>query len=801
MRSWILLALIGCKGDKDPDGTVIPDDGVVVGPYDVDIRWTEYGIPHITAEEYGSLGYGMGYAFARDHACVLADQITMVRSERSLYSGDAWIDMDMGWLALGVRAQAEAGWATLSQEAQDMIVGYAAGYSRFLDENEPDSRCAGEPWVQGIDHIDLLSYYLALGLYGSGAVFVEAIGSGMPPGESDSRGTMAPEPPDLDILKPIAEPELGSNGWAIGRDRTENGGGLLLSNTHFPAEGERKWHESHLTIPGQLDAYGASLMGVAIINVGFTADVAWTHTVSNAPRFNGALLVLEDGDPTRYRCDGEYEDMESQEYSVEVLQADGSVETVSRTLYRSRWGPVINAPVIGWSEALALALADANANNFAMLETWFLMNRADNIDTFKAAHRDSGGIPWVHTMAVDAAGDAFYVDSSTVPRWSDAAEARFPQWLVDQPLAGIFYDNGAVVIDGSDPVFVWESDDDADAWRPDVVPWSDMPKLDRTDYVFNANNNHWLSNVDAPLEGYPLLYGAERTARSPRTRMNARYLSEDGFGGEDGLLSLSELKAAALSGRGILAEDLLGEVVTTCQSVSEVEVDGEMVDVTAACAALAGWDSTSTLEQRGVAVWRELLGSGLFDSSDLTDAGELMLVPFDADDPVDTPRGLSTDGPVLEALGRAVLTLDAAGIAPDAALGDIQFTRKDGVPIPILGGPDLEGVIAIATYSSGNSTLLEVEDRAPVINGTTDLTEAGYQVNYGNSFVMAVELGDAGPTCEAIMTYSQSDDSTSPHFDDQTILYGEGSMRPCHFDEADVAGATVEQVTLTLAVD
>jgi acyl-homoserine-lactone acylase len=298
-----------------------------------------------------------------------------------------------------------------------------------------------------------------------------------------------------------------------------------------------------------------------------------------------------------------------------------------------------------------------------------------------------------------------------------------------------------------------------------------------------------------------LLYGAERTARSPRTRMNARYLSEDGFGGEDGLLSLSELKAAALSGRGILAEDLLAEVVTTCQSVLEVDVDGEMVDVTAACSALAGWDSTSTLEQRGVAVWRELLGSGLFDSSDLTDAGELMLVPFDADDPVDTPRGLSTDGPVLEALGRAVLTLDAAGIEPDAALGDIQFTRKDGVPIPILGGPDLEGVIAIATYSSGNSTRLEVEDRAPVINGTTDLTEDGYQVNYGNSFVMAVELGDAGPTCEAIMTYSQSDDSTSPHFDDQTILYGEGSMRPCHFDEADVAGATVEQVTLTLAVD
>ena len=52
------------------DEEIEPDPyAVEIGPYDVDIRWTSYGIPHVLAEDYGSMGYGLGYAFARDHYC------------------------------------------------------------------------------------------------------------------------------------------------------------------------------------------------------------------------------------------------------------------------------------------------------------------------------------------------------------------------------------------------------------------------------------------------------------------------------------------------------------------------------------------------------------------------------------------------------------------------------------------------------------------------------------------------------------------------------------------------------------
>ena len=67
----LLTILLACSGNKTPVEDTGPDPyDVPVGPYSVDIRWTSYGIPHILAEDYGSLGYGMGYAFAKDHYCI-----------------------------------------------------------------------------------------------------------------------------------------------------------------------------------------------------------------------------------------------------------------------------------------------------------------------------------------------------------------------------------------------------------------------------------------------------------------------------------------------------------------------------------------------------------------------------------------------------------------------------------------------------------------------------------------------------------------------------------------------------------
>ena len=51
------------------------------------IRWTTHGVAHIRGGTWGDLGFGQGYACARDHLPTIADQIVKVRSERARFHG------------------------------------------------------------------------------------------------------------------------------------------------------------------------------------------------------------------------------------------------------------------------------------------------------------------------------------------------------------------------------------------------------------------------------------------------------------------------------------------------------------------------------------------------------------------------------------------------------------------------------------------------------------------------------------------------------------------------------------------
>jgi acyl-homoserine-lactone acylase len=55
--------------------------------YRAEIRRTTGGVPHIKAKDYGSLGYGFGFAYAQDQLCEFADIMVTVKAQRSRYFG------------------------------------------------------------------------------------------------------------------------------------------------------------------------------------------------------------------------------------------------------------------------------------------------------------------------------------------------------------------------------------------------------------------------------------------------------------------------------------------------------------------------------------------------------------------------------------------------------------------------------------------------------------------------------------------------------------------------------------------
>ena len=66
------------------------------GRLSAQIRYTTGGIPHILAHDWASLGFGYGYAFAKDNLCTMANDYVTVEAQRSRYFGPTGVDIQRG---------------------------------------------------------------------------------------------------------------------------------------------------------------------------------------------------------------------------------------------------------------------------------------------------------------------------------------------------------------------------------------------------------------------------------------------------------------------------------------------------------------------------------------------------------------------------------------------------------------------------------------------------------------------------------------------------------------------------------
>ncbi|MEZ4428734.1 MAG: penicillin acylase family protein [Nannocystaceae bacterium] len=431
-RPWIATAIAASSltctytlhHDTQGDDSSSSDTEDVEHTYEATVRRTTHGVAHVLADDYGSAGFGLGYAFAEDHLCTLADQVIKVRSQRARYLGpgalSANINSDFAHLALDVMGTADAMLAsTADVDALAVIEGYTAGYNKYLDEVGRDGVggwCQGAEWLVPIEPRDVAAYALTLGMVASGTQLIDFIATAQPPGSADA----VPGPP-LSRLS-TRDTGIGSNGWALGKERTASGRGMVLANPHFPWEGELRLWESHVTIPDELNIYGVSLLGVPAINIGFNEDVAWTHTFSQeGQRMIIYMLDLVPGDPTRYYYGDEERAMSSQTYTIDVRQPDGGLAPKALTMYFSHYGPIINPLGYGWSETQAVTYRDANVHNDALISQFMGMNRARSLAEFKQVFSEVQGMPWAHTMAADREGDAWYIDAAATPNLSAQA--------------------------------------------------------------------------------------------------------------------------------------------------------------------------------------------------------------------------------------------------------------------------------------------------------------------------------------------------------------------------------------------
>ncbi|MFN8052957.1 MAG: penicillin acylase family protein [Acidimicrobiales bacterium] len=774
--------------------------------HEAEIRRTTHGVAHVRGATLPDVIFGQGYACAADHLPTIADQILKTRSERARFfgrgAGDCHLNSDLGYLALDVGGWARRMASTQSPEMVAIVEAYAAGINRWLDDHGTSGLpewCRDAPWVRRVSALDLFGLYADAALMASGRNLAQFLGSARAPGDTDD--TVSPDGPLLPDDLP------GSNGWALGSAATATGRGMVVANPHFPWYGDGRFWECHLTVPGELDVYGASLVGAPAVHIGFNRDVAWTHTFSAGHRFVLYRLELTPGDPTSYRFGDETRSMTSREVTVDVLGDDGSLTPLSRTLWRSHHGPMVDIPLLGWSEGMGFAMRDVNDGNDRFLSQYLAMDRATSVDELRAAVHEHQGLPWVNVISADRHGKVWYSDPSPTPHLDADVASAYDDAVESDPLTALFFSQRVALLDGSDPSTEWI--EDPAALQPGAVPPSGLPELFTDTVAFNSNDPYWVPHPELRIGRGPVLAGLYGRALSPRTRMNAAVLAgmaPSGPTGPDGRWTLDDLERALLDNRSLLAEMVLDDVIERCRAAGVVESGGASYDLAAVADLLAGWDRAFDVDSRGAIVWREFLGG--FSKDELRHAGALWAEPFDVDRPTVTPHGLapapaSGADPVVTKMVAGLKALEAAGLAIDTPLGEAQYVDRSGRRIPLHGANEVEGIInVVAPLGAFQRSDLEpaVPTGEPVAGRaeSTGLRVGGYPVTYGASIVMVVGFDDDGPVGRGLLTYGQSGDDRSPHHVDQMEEFSAKRLRPLRFHDEDIA-ADPDLTTITVS--
>ncbi len=137
-----LLATLVSACNNSNNGLDIPSG------YAAEIRRTDYGIPHIKADDWAGLGYGFGYAYAQDNFCVTMREVVFAtgRSAELMGEDEGDVESDLLFRFLyGDKASFKKKFVdVLPKDTLDLAEGFTRGMNRYLEETGVENLPEGQ---------------------------------------------------------------------------------------------------------------------------------------------------------------------------------------------------------------------------------------------------------------------------------------------------------------------------------------------------------------------------------------------------------------------------------------------------------------------------------------------------------------------------------------------------------------------------------------------------------------------------------------------------------------------------------
>lgn len=514
----------------------------------------------------------------------------------------------------------------------------------------------------------------------------------------------------------------GSNAWAVAPAKSKSGNTMLLANPHLPwAPSYFTYYEAGLEGPG-IHMYGATQIGLPMLRFDFDDRHGFTNTVNT---ILGAtvykLTPAPGGFENGYMFDGQVKPFEVKHASFKIRQSDGSMKTEDLTIRTTVQGPVFTTKA-----GATVALKVAGLERPEALKEYWDLGMAKNYDQALAAFRKVQ-VPTFNIVYADREGNILYVDNGIEPK---RKKGDFAYW------------KGLVPGDTSDTL--WS---DADVMSFDEIPHVANPP---SHFVQNTNDPPYTSTWPQAIhyKDYPPYVSVE----GPLSMRNEQSLH---LMADSGKISYQDFIKLKLTTRALLADRMVPDLIEAVGTSSDP-------DIQKAVSVLRGWDHQYNADSKGALLFEEWVkafaGPNMSDQKNFAEK-------WDADKPIETPRGIKDPAVALTTLKTAVANTVKLYGAVDRPYGEVSRFHIGDVNLPGNGGFGNLGIFRTITWDK--------------------LDNGQRKVNAGETWVSLVEFSKPIKAM-GVMSYGDSSQPGSKHNNDQLKYVASRTLRTLWVKRADV---------------
>ncbi len=666
------------------------------------VRRDTFGVPHVLGEDEEAAAFGLGFAMAEDHAAEMGRRYLAARGESARHFGEEGIENDFAVRRVDNRERARRAVTELGRGFRRWLAGFTAGYNQYVATRRADLPA----WVPTVDPSDVLAHTRA-----------GSIGSALRP----PRELLAKYPPPApEVPAAGGDPqagEAGSNAFALAGSRTTTGHPILLGNPHL--RWSQLYWEAHVTVPGRLDFYGSTLVGLPMLRAGFNDRLGYVQTNNDPDLEDIVALFLDPARPGHYLFDGRSFPLRSRRLTVEARSDDDSVRPVSREFEETHLGPVVHR-----TADRVFAVRSAALEGWRHFEGFYELAHARSLREYMRVMRRGLFVTSNFTYA-DAEGHVSYLWNAGLPRRRQPGD-----YSLDVP---------------GESRFLWKG----------VHPVSELPQLldPPYGYVQNANNPPWFTSLRDPIDPARFPSYFERGPLGLRPQVVLEALDGDRrFSPED----VRELKFTT---RLLLAERVLPDLLAAAR-----RVETPTPDLASGIEVLSSWDRRVAATSVGAVLFREFW--------EQLSAGKAQ--PFardwDAAHPASTPSGLADPDAAVSVLEAAVRRARERFGSERAAWGEVHRYRLGDLDLPGDGAPGRLGAYRVMSFDEAPDGRL-VAGRV-----ASDKPLAGN----GDAWVLLVHFSRP-VSARSVLAYGQTTDPSSPHSRDQIALFARHELRPAWY--------------------